>query len=207
MSEINFREFREQDYEPVEDMIREAWHYDQMCPPKTAQKMAKAFLSSCLANQTFTQIAVMEGKPVGVIMGKNIGKHHCPFHYRFRQIVSIVSVLTDRAGREISSVFKNVNDIDRQLLKKSNIKYQGELAFFAVCSECRGLGLGKKLYEKLVSYMQSQQIENFFLYTDTSCNYPFYEHQGLKQRCKISHNFSIKDKREEMTFFLYDNLD
>lgn len=206
MTDIYFREFRKQDYEPVEDIIREAWHYDQMCPPQTAKKMAKAFLSSCLANQTFTQVAVLKGRAVGVIMGKNIGKHRCPVQYRFRQIASIFSVLADKAGRRISSIFKNVSEIDRELLKRSNMKYQGELAFFAVREDCRGLGVGKRLYEKLLSYMKSQQIQHFFLYTDTSCNYPFYEHQGLKQRCRESHVFSIKDKKEEMIFFLYDNL-
>lgn len=33
--------------------------------------------------------------------------------------------------------------------------------------------------------------ENFYLFTDTSCNYGFYEHQGMVRRCEKEHVFYI----------------
>ena len=76
----------------------------------------------------------------------------------------------------ISKIFSNVEKIDDQLLKDSPVDYQGEVAFFVINAKYRGMGLGKKLFEAAQDYMKGQQISSFFLFTDTTCNYPFYEH-------------------------------
>ena len=66
----NFREFQEEDSKIIEEVIIEAWHYNELCSSKTAHKMAKVFLSSCLTNQTYTQIALLDNQPIGIIMAK-----------------------------------------------------------------------------------------------------------------------------------------
>ena len=70
-TEIEYREFQEKDKKIIEDIIIEAWHYKELCSSNVARKMATVFLSSCLANQTYTQVAVYKDKPIGVIMAKN----------------------------------------------------------------------------------------------------------------------------------------
>lgn len=56
MSEqVILREFKKSDRPALENVVREAWKYDRFCSPKTAAKMAKVYLNSCLTNQTFTQ--------------------------------------------------------------------------------------------------------------------------------------------------------
>lgn len=64
--------------------------------------------------------------------------------------------------------------------------------------------MGKELFQLLLKYMKGQRIENIYLFTDTSCNYGFYEHQGMIQRGAIEQNFVIHNQRADMTFFLYD---
>ena len=55
MSEsIIFRAFEESDYPALEQVIRETWCYDRFCTPQTAAQLASVYLTSCLANQTFT---------------------------------------------------------------------------------------------------------------------------------------------------------
>ena len=54
--------------------------------------------------------------------------------------------------------------------------------------------------------MRSQKIQSFYLFTDTSCNYGFYEHQGMKCRQKKKHHFDVNGLPGEMTFFLYDYI-
>lgn len=200
---IEFREIVKKDEIFIENIIREAWHYDEMCRPQTAQKLANVFLASCLANQTYTQVAVLNGKPIGIIMGKDIRKHRSSFYYRWKQMISIVRLLMDSEGRKVASIFKGVNMIDQELLKESPIEYQGELSFFAISKDCRGLGIGKKLFLRLINYMKANNINRFYLYTDTSCNYQFYEHQGMIQRGMKTSSFpEIGSKK--MDFFIYD---
>ena len=55
---IIFREYRKEDREYIEDMIRKTWNYDKFCSPKVAKKMAKTYFINCFANQTFPKILI-----------------------------------------------------------------------------------------------------------------------------------------------------
>lgn len=205
MSEqIILREYQKADYKALANVVREAWKYDRFCSPKTAAKMAKVYLNSCLTNQTFTRVAVINGEPVGIIMGKNIEKHNCPFSLRIKWLESILSLYISKEGREISKIFSGIQGIDKELLSACKENYKGELAFFAISEKCRGKGLGKKLFETVVDYMKSQGIFRFYLFTDTSCNYPFYEHMGLTRQCEKKQTIDVKGEKGDMTFFVYD---
>lgn len=59
----------------------------------------------------------------------------------------------------------------------------------------------EKLFQTVIDYMKSQDISNFYLFTDTSCNYPFYEHMGLTRRCEKK---QIIGEKGDMTFFIYE---
>lgn len=205
MSEsIIFREFEESDRLALEQIIRETWCYDRFCTQETAAQLARVYLNSCLANQTFTQVVLMEGVPVGVIMGKNRTIHRCPFSLRLNMIRSIVKLLISKEGRRVCRIFGCINGIDKELLSLCPKHYQGELAFFAISRNCRGKGIGKILFQKVVEYMHTQNIHSFYLFTDTSCNYGFYEHQGMKRQQEKKHRFNVNGLLGEMTFFLYD---
>ena len=202
--EVVFREFQKKDSKIIEEIIIEAWNYNELCSPKTAHKMAKVFLSSCLTNQTYTRVALLNNKPIGVIMAKDIKSHKCPLKYKLKQAFSIISLYLSKEGRNTSKIFSNVDEIDRELLNECKKKYEGELAFFAISSKARGKGVGKKMFSNMLKYMKTKNINNFYLFTDTSCNYGFYEHQGMKKCAEKSKKFKIKGKTAKMTFFIYD---
>ena len=204
METIILREFQKSDRPALENIVRQTWKYDRFCTSKTAAKMAKVYLNSCLMNQTFTRVAVIDQVPVGIIMGKNIEKHRCPFSLRIQWIKSLLSLLLLKEGRKISKIFGSVQGIDKELLTSCQKDYKGELAFFAISEQCRGKGLGRKLFETVVDYMQSQNISEFYLFTDTSCNYPFYEHLGLTRQCEKKQVINVNEEKGDMTFFIYE---
>ncbi|RHP34453.1 GNAT family N-acetyltransferase [Lachnotalea sp. AF33-28] len=199
-----FREYREQDSAVLEDIVRMTWHYDALCSPKTAARLAKVYLSSCLANQTYTQVALIDGVPAGIIMARSIKQHRCPLYLRAKMTAAVISLYLSREGRAVAKLFGCVNGIDKDLLKQCGRNYQGELAFFAVNEKYRGKGIGRQLFQKASEYMRGQGISEFFLFTDTSCNYPFYEHQGMIRRGERDHTFRVKNQTGKMTFFIYD---
>lgn len=202
--EILLREYREEDNKSLENIIREVWQYDRFCSPKVAAKMARAYLNSCLVNQTFTRVVVVDGTPVGIIMGKNIKKHKCPLSLRIKWLKSVASLFVSKECRRISKIFGGVEEIDKELLSTCGKDYRGELAFFAISKNCQGKGLGRKLFQSAVDYMRSQNISEFYLFTDTSCNYPFYEHLGLQRRCEKKLVIDVNGEKGDMTFFIYD---
>ena len=95
---------------------------------------------------------------------------------------------------------------DRQLLQDTQTEYQGEIAFFAVNSRYRGIGLGKKLFDAARDYMRNRRISNFFLFTDTTCNYPFYERRGMERRGERVPTFAATGKSGTLTMFIYDSF-
>lgn len=205
MSEqIILREYQKADHKILENVVREAWKYDRFCSPKTAAKMAKVYLNSCLTNQTFTRVAEIDGEPVGIIMGKDIRKHKCPLSLRMKWLKSIAELYISKEGREISKIFAGVQGIDKELLTYCKKDYKGELAFFAISEKHRGKGLGRRLFSSVVDYMKSKDISEFYLFTDTSCNYLFYEHLGLTRRCEKKQMIDVKGQKGDMTFFVYD---
>lgn len=203
---IILRTFQKEDASFLEEIIRKTWHYDDFCSPKTAGKLAKIFLYSCLTNQTFSRVAVLEGKPVGIILGKHCAIHKCPPSLRIRQISSIFSLLLSREGRKTAKIFQAVDGLDKELLKECGISYPAELALFAVDPGCRGKGIGKILFQSFLEYLKKYHLSRFYLYTDTSCNFGFYEHQGMKRRIEKTKSFHIKGQNVTMHFFIYDHL-
>ena len=145
-----------------------------------------------------------DGNVAGIILANNITKHKCPLSNRLLQIKSILSLYSSKEGRNVSKIFGNVNGIDKQLLNENNKTYPAELALFAVSSSCRGKGIGKMLFQSALNYMKQEKLREFYLFTDTSCNYGFYEHQGMKRRLEKKHVFNIKGQQAVMNFFIYD---
>lgn len=202
--QITLREYQKEDFKVLENIIRETWHYDEFSSPRTAVKLARVFLSSCLTNHTFSRVALMNDKPIGIILVKNIAIHRCPLKYRLKQMKSILSLYLSKEGRKVSKIFANVNGIDKQLLADVDKSYPAELTLFAVDTSCRGKGIGKRLFDSALGYLKEQGLNEFYLFTDTSCNYGFYEHQGMVCRCEREHVFIIKGQQAKMNFFIYD---
>ncbi|MEG2405733.1 MAG: GNAT family N-acetyltransferase [Clostridiales bacterium] len=199
---IEFRPIEKADYKYLEEIIKDTWGYERFCTPKTAKKLSRVFLASCLTNQTFTLVALNNQVPVGVILGKNEKKHRSKLKYQLRLITSVVGMILSKEGRQTAGVYKNIEKIDKELLAGSGTEFDGELAFFAVRSDQRGNGVGKVLFEKFKAYMQGEKTKNFYLFTDTTCNYGFYEAMGLKRLGEKK--FSLKPQwKEDIMFFIY----
>lgn len=202
--QILMRKYRNEDFKPLTEIIRRTWHYDEFTDHETALKLARVFLSSCLTNYTFSRVAVIDGNVAGVILAKDIRIHKCSFSDRFRQIMSVARLFLSKESRRVSGIFKSVSGIDKELLSNCGKNYNAELALFAVDGAYQGKGAGKLLFDSAMDYMRKQQLSEFYLFTDTSYNYGFYEHCGMTRRCEEKHTFDINGTRADMNFFLYD---
>lgn len=202
--EFSIREYQKEDFQDLVAIIRKTWHYDEFCSPSVALKLSKLYLISCLTDSTYSRVALQNGKPVGLILGKNIKAHHCPFHLKVKQFFEIAALCLSKEGRTVSKMFQSIECIDQELLKDCQKPYPAELVLFAVDSSLRGNGIGKMLFQSFLDYMKEQHMEEFYLFTDTTCNYGFYEHQGMSRRSETSKRFDIKGQLAKMRFFIYD---
>lgn len=67
---IILRELHKSDREELESLIYEEWNYEKYCCPQVAAKFVRVYLNSCLAEQTYTQAAIIDNVPVGIVMVK-----------------------------------------------------------------------------------------------------------------------------------------
>lgn len=201
---LQLRSYQKEDFLSLQKIVKDTWHYEDFTSKNTAMKLAAAFLSSCLTCYTYSRVAVIDERVIGIILVKDIAHHQCPLNYRLKQIKSIISLMLSKEGRQASRIFKDVEEIDQQLLKECHKEYPAELSLFVVDSSCRGMGIGKKLFQSAIQYMQKQTLDEFYLFTDTSCQYGFYEHQGMIRQSEKKKTFSMGGQVVEMSFFIYD---
>ena len=202
--QITFREYRASDRESLAAVIRMTWNHDAFCTPKTAKLLSIAYLDICLANQTYTQVALHKGVPVGIIMANCRSKGKRPVKFKIRALISAFRLLISKEGRQVGKFFKGINKIDEELLAGCKKNYAGELSFFAISAEHRGEGIGKELFKRAVEHLNNYTVDSFFLYTDTSCNYGFYEKQDMKRCGEKKISLNINGKKDDLTFFIYE---
>lgn len=201
--QVTFRPYEKQDFAALSVVIRKTWNFDKFCSADTARKLSHVYLAACLADQHYTQVALIDNKPVGIIMARKNQSKNRNLALQTGFLYHIIKLCIKKEGRQTAKFFSHVQNIDTDLLKRAQKSFDGELAFFAVNENYRGYGLGKSLFEKALTFFQQEQVKNFYLYTDTSCNYGFYEHQGMQRLANQRYQLPVTPPTE-MEFYLYE---
>lgn len=200
--DVKYRSIEKKDYKNLARIIKETWGYENYCSTKIADKMSLLYLYSCLGAQTFTEVAEIDGEAIGIVMAKSDEKYHISIQPLLNQCWTALQLMCYKEGRKIMRIFAGINKIDKELLDNCDEKFNGELCFFVLGERTRGLGIGKKLFNDAKNYMKSTNVKQFYLYTDSTCNYGFYEKQGLK---RINEKIVEIDVQENIktSFYIY----
>ena len=199
------RETADGDRAALEKIVRETWRFDEFCKPRTAARLAKAYLAACLNEQTCSLTAVLDNEPVGVVMGCARGSRRLRFGTWLRAAALRLKLLLSADGRQADVFITDSERADRELLKKAAFDYDGELSFFAVAPKMRGRGVGKALYAAMLRYFKRAGVRSFYVFTDTECDFGFYERQGLRRRCEKLLTLQLDEGLLRTMFYLYDN--
>lgn len=205
MNQITYRPYAPQDFGALSEIINITWGHEKSYSPTTASWLSHAYLRLCLTEQTFAQVALKNGAPIGIIMGNNFHSPHRSLKYQLQARWALFILYLTADGRRAWHFFEEVDQIYKKLLSRQPQHYEGELSFFAVHPEYRGLGIGKELYRHFLNYMNRENIQHFYVLTDTTCNYRFYEHQNMLRCGTEEVKLQVNGKLEEFLFFIYEN--
>lgn len=205
MSETILRELAKRDYAQVEAMIKQTWHFEKHCGNEiSARRMAKLYLRDALAEQNAVIVAEENGKIIGTIMMRD---DKCGAKASLKQkaarLFATANVMRAKAGRKGHRIYKKVNIVDRSLLATTGREFGGELTFFAVADKAQGKGVGKKLLGEAREYFYARGCQSFYVFTDTACNYGFYDSQGFKKIAEkplIGYNM----RKSGFVYFMYE---
>ena len=130
MNAVIYRPYKRQDFKAVSSIINIIWKHESYYSPKTAVRLSEAYLRLCLTEQTFTQVALADGKPIGIIMGNHIRRHRCPLVLRLQAGWSVLVLSMTAEGRRSWRFLEEIDRIYAALLSGQPQEYKGELSFF-----------------------------------------------------------------------------
>lgn len=205
MSKVIYRDLAKTDYNRVKQLINEAFGFSEFIKDKKLlDSILNIYLQGCLLGSSFSKVAQMDNKVIGIILGnaKKDKKHLRKFSNMLSWAGSGAKLaFSSKENKEAVKEFAKVTATYKEIIQGKQDDFQGSIQLFIVSEESRGLGVGKTLIKHLSDYMISMEVKSIYLYTDTRCNYGFYDSQNFNRLSEKEIYFeSIQAK---LNVFLY----
>lgn len=188
MSEsVTYRTMTRDDYSALINMVCNAWYNDNSCDWATAHRAAEIDFEYALARTTTAQVAVDNGgRVVGVILGRidsqetrpRINRHHTS------TVKLMAGLLASKEGRELAHRLRESARANAKMIKAAKDAgnaYDAEIVLFMVDPDMQGNGIGSHLFNWMLDEFRKAGVKNYFLLTDTTCDFSFYDHKGLNR--------------------------
>lgn len=197
------RPLKEEDVDPLARIVQKTWFKadlpsdpekgdpagrgDQAWEESRAQRRlqaAKFDFLFYLLKSTHGLVAQVAGRPVGVILADVfvLDPHAHPAlagqDRLYRDHVAFLRSWVPDGGRYADSIMKDDRDT-RRLYDQHRSHTEAEVVLFIVDESVRGQGVGKSLWLAMLDLLDQAGVKRYFLYTDTDCNYMFYEYRGM----------------------------
>lgn len=208
MSEPIIRTLRKSDYPALIDVVRRMWYpeYDE----KTGLLAAETDWENCLARATCAFTAELDGEPVALILGRvDALDHRRPLNtHRINSLRGLLRLVCAKDGLKAAGDILGILNIDEHLRKQATQTghdYSAEVVLFVLDPAARGHGLGRRMFDTLMTAFREAGVSKYFLFTDTTCDVGFYMHLGLAQVSE--HTPPTNGDGEQATsFYLYEGL-
>lgn len=206
MGNVIYRELVREDYSRVKELIGDAFGFNNFIKDKGFLDLVlNIYLQDCILASSFSKVAEKDNKVIGFILGDSKKDKH-----RLRKPHNIISLATtsfkllisNKENKKSLKEFSKISDTYKEIIQGKKEKFQGCIQLFIVSKESRGLGVGKTLVNYLFNYMKSMEVKSLYLYTDTRCNYGFYDSQNFKRL--IEKEIRFNSFNEKLNIFLYE---
>lgn len=185
MKRVIYRNILYSDYEIIKQLIGDAFGFTEFIKDKELLDIAlSGYLQDCILDSSFSKVAQIDDKVIGFILGnakkdKNrISNCGNPLNFNNNEIDLMIS---NEENKNLLKEFSKFTDTYKELIKKKENTFQGCVQLFVVSEKSRGLGVGKNLIKHLFDYMKSMDVKSLYLFTDTRCNYGFYDSQNFNR--------------------------
>lgn len=210
MNQITIRDVEARDLPEIKAIIDEIWEFSDWFETEGAADTALGiYFNQVLYGNSFGKAALLDGKVVGVIFGHVKGelpKYRMLQEDNTKYIMSLLNMHED--DRSIINEFiSKMHYGYEELIAKKIDSYDGVLDFLIVSEKAQGLKIGKKLWDELAAYFRETKAKSIYVFTDTECNFGFYDHLGFSRKGERDVTYIFGDEPDEQydeTIFLYD---
>ena len=176
--DIEVRRTVPEDWDPLTRMIMVEWKFD-LYSKGNGLNMSRHYLLHILNGSTHALTVLVDGVPSGaVVLYVRSGE---------RTDLSAEEDAARRAYADDPNIglydrdFGNITGAYAELCKDLIRPEWAELRLLIVSEDCKGMGLGKMLLRKAAEILREYKLDGLFFYTDTDCNFGFYDHLGAKR--------------------------
>lgn len=205
MDKIIYRDLMQKDYDTIKKLIAEAFGFGEFIKDEVLLDTVTGFyLQECVDDSSFSKVAEKNNKVIGLILGKaKDDKISLKNIHNTTKIdeTEIGKILADEKNRKVIKEFAKIQEVYKEIIKGREDKFEGCIQLFIVSKEARGFGIGKTLLNYLSEYMKSMNVSSLYLYTDTRCNYGFYDSQNFKRLAEKE--LAFDSINESINVFLY----
>lgn len=205
MHAIIYRGIKKEDYPRLLNLINEAFGFEDFIKSSDfLEDVLMIYLQECIMASNYSQVAVCDGEIIGIILGsaKSDSRHLKKMHNYLSYARTMIKLLwTSGEDKQALKEFSKITTTYKELLKGKELQFDGCLQLFIVSKEAQGKGVGKQLLHRLFTYLKQMKVKSLYLYTNTRCNYGFYEHQQFKRL--NSKSLEFKSYNFTLDVFLY----
>ena len=186
MNQLTIREVQAKDLQTVKEMTDNTWKWsDLLEDDKSAiNALITIYINQFLHNSSFGRVAVVNNNVVGVIFGfanGEVPKFRMLQEDAMEHTLALLN-LSEEARKNVYECLAKYQNAYRRIISGKEHLYDGQAVFFAVSEEARGLGVGKALWNELKAYFVEKNAKSIYLFSDTDCNFGFYEHNGFTRK-------------------------
>lgn len=205
MEKVKYRPLKKEDYPRIKTLIGEAFGFNDFIKnKKLLDSILTIYLQDCILASSFSVVAEKENQVIGFILGdakKDKKRLRKPHNFVSLASTGLKLLVTSKEDRKVLKEFTKITQTYKQLIQGKENTFQGCIQLFIVSKESRGLGVGKTLIKHLSHYMKNMDVKSLYLYTDTRCNYGFYDSQNFKRLNEK--NVYFDSIGEKLGVFLY----
>lgn len=208
MEKVIYRCLVKEDYESVKELIGEAFGFNELIKDKKfLDSVLTIYLQGCILESSFSKVAEKDNKVIGIILGdskkdKNrLKKAHNIFSLASSMLKALMA---NKENKKFMKEFGKVQEAYKEPINGIETDFQGCIELFIVSGESRGLGVGKALMNYLFNYMESMDVKSLYLYTDTRCNYGYYDSQNFDRIDEREIQFDSTGEKLNVFLYSYD---
>jgi ribosomal protein S18 acetylase RimI-like enzyme len=207
MINLFYRELEKKYYSKIKQLISSAFQVHRFAEKKHIVNSAlEIYIRHCLIESSYSKVAILNGELVGVILGR--AEHQPKLSQRWlHQVVGIFHqakiALTALGDLKKILEYYQLSRAYAKLKARCPKTFSGEVTLLIVSDQCRGHGVGKKLFTDFKHYLQKHNASSFYLYTDSSLSFGFYDRQGMVRECTENITLNIEATPYKLAVYLY----
>lgn len=175
-----FREYRDGDYEACEELVNQAWGFDNIFSSKALSDIAKhIYTKGSVLGSNYRVVVEVEGNVVGFIFGLNAYSKRPGRNILFG-LGLLWKLMFIKSGKPDKNDLINALRVHEK--NRTDIVDRGmsEIVLFVVSDEYQGKGYGKRLWAGFKKQCMESGVKTIVVETNQFGASGFYERIGFK---------------------------